>query len=84
LKKLGRPSVGLDHSDSPYAAGTGYTDSRYAVGWPDEDYYAVDGGRLTAAASSGPADQAASPDGYGYVETNEYFECEDGVREMAF
>ena len=47
-------------------------------------FYAVDEGGLAAAASSGlAADQAASPDGYGYVETNEYFECEDGVRQIA-
>jgi hypothetical protein len=80
LMTLGHHSDNLDNADRFYAAGTHSMGSVYAVGWPsaDEDSYAVD--ELSAAASS---DQAASPDGYGYVETNEYFECEDGVREMA-
>jgi hypothetical protein len=46
-----------------------------------EDYTDYETDQLVLA-SSGPdsEDQAVSPDGYSHVETNEFFECEDGVR----
>jgi len=45
-----------------------------------DEFYAEDG--MALAASEQTSDNEASPDGYSHVETNEFFECEDGVREI--
>jgi hypothetical protein len=69
--RLGAPYYSLADYAGQYAGTQDYTEA--------DAFYADD---AMALAASDAVDSAASPDGYGYVETNEFFECEDGVRKI--
>ena len=87
----GQVSGSQDYSQDDIYAANGlrapyYSLADYAGQYSDtQDYMAADAFYAydaMALASSDAVDSAASPDGYGYVETNEFFECEDGVRKI--
>ena len=69
--RLGAPYSLADYSGQ-YSGAQDYSEA--------DEFYAEDG--MALAASEQTSDNEASPDGYSHVETNEFFECEDGVREI--
>ena len=88
--KAGRYSGPQDYAGNNrfYAAADRLGENSLGQYWGTHDYTRVDGlyaedEGMEWSASEAVADEtAASPDGYSHVETNEFFECEDGVREI--